>query len=360
MAMLFKKNPKNSSAGPLCSRCLDFLNRPVQTDGVLFSKDKVLLLHKTYKVLEDIHTEHFIGKYLGKIDISQGFYTLPGHLVRMEETIEESVVKTFYEETGIKTKIDRVVGVYSDPNRDLRSHGVSVAFGLKRAGGRLRKHRLWQPEWHNLEKLPKPIIYDHQKMIKGALAKRRTPKVHLEALRAIHPKVYTRKLKRTPEGFLCPRCGQFACRPAQVDGILVEKGKILLIKRRRRFLNSKLNRGTSLTPLKGNLPVTYQAGFYVLPGGYVRRNQSIEEALVTEFYEETGIRVKPKRLVGIFSDLDRDPKSGGISFLYQVEWVAGKGRPSAEAVKVGWHKIDQLPQKIGFDHRRMIRAFIKT
>lgn len=358
--MPFKRKTQNSSAAPLCSRCLDFLNRPVQADGVLFSKGKVLLLHKTYKVLEDPHTEHFIGEYLEKIDISQGFYTLPGHLVRLEETIEESVVKTFYEETGIKTKIDRVVGIYSDPKRDPRSHGVSVAFRLKRVKGSLRKHRLWQPEWHDLKKLPKPIIYDHQKMIKDALAKRKIPKVHLEALRTIHPKVYRRRLRRTPETFLCPRCGQFACRPAQVDGILVEKGKVLLIKRRRQFLDSKLKKGTSSTPLKGDLSATYQAGFYVLPGGYVRRNQTTEEALVTEFYEETGIRVKPKRLVGIFSDLDRDPKSGGISFLYQVKWVVGKARPTAEAVKVGWHKIDQLPQKIGFDHRRMIKAFNRT
>jgi 8-oxo-dGTP pyrophosphatase MutT (NUDIX family) len=62
---------------------------------------------------------------------------------------------------------------------------------------------------------------------------------------------------------------QLAFRPS-VYGILIEKNKVLLVK---------------------------QKGGYDFPGGGIKINETIEQALKREFFEETGIRVKTKQLI---------------------------------------------------------------
>lgn len=64
----------------------------------------------------------------------KGGYALPGGFAEVGETIEAAALRELKEETGIEGRIVRLIGVYSDPNRDPRGHAVSVAF-LVDAGG---------------------------------------------------------------------------------------------------------------------------------------------------------------------------------------------------------------------------------
>ncbi|MGV9173091.1 MAG: NUDIX domain-containing protein [Promethearchaeia archaeon] len=58
----------------------------------------------------------------------KGEYALPGGFVDIGETIQEACIREAKEETNIDVKINNLVGVYSDPNRDPRGHTVSIAF----------------------------------------------------------------------------------------------------------------------------------------------------------------------------------------------------------------------------------------
>ena len=58
----------------------------------------------------------------------QGEYALPGGFVDIGETVESACVREAKEETNIKVKIIKLIGVYSDPKRDPRGHTVSIAF----------------------------------------------------------------------------------------------------------------------------------------------------------------------------------------------------------------------------------------
>ncbi|MBI5229235.1 NUDIX hydrolase, partial [Candidatus Micrarchaeota archaeon] len=70
---------------------------------------------------------------------------------------------------GLKTRVMRLVGVYSDPERDPIGHKVSVCYLVKRTGGRECKSRETKEiTFFDLKKLPR-LGFDHEKMIRDAL-----------------------------------------------------------------------------------------------------------------------------------------------------------------------------------------------
>ena len=68
----------------------------------------------------------------------RGMPALPGGFVELGETTLEAVVREVREETGLETKVLRLVGVFSDPGRDPRGHTVTIGYSLEAVGGRLK------------------------------------------------------------------------------------------------------------------------------------------------------------------------------------------------------------------------------
>ncbi len=116
-----------------------------------------------------------------------------------------------------------------------------------------------------------------------------------------------------------------------VDGVVVRsRGSIVLVKRRK-------------PPYEG---------YWALPGGLVEYGESVEEAVVREVREETGLEVEIKGLVGVYSKLGRDPRGHVISIAFLVVEVGGELRGSRET-EVGEFYV--IPEKLAFDHREVLR-----
>ena len=99
---------------------------------------------------------------------------------------------------------------------------------------------------------------------------------------------------------------------------------------------------------------------WCLPGGGIEPGESVVEAAVREAYEETGLKVRPTRLVGIYSRPET-PQGGGHELLFAAEPISGEPRPDGkETLKVEWFPIDGLPQQLAGLHRTSIQDAISA
>ncbi|KXB03170.1 DNA mismatch repair protein MutT [candidate division MSBL1 archaeon SCGC-AAA261F19] len=103
-----------------------------------------------------------------KNDPFKGKWALPGGFVEWGETVEDSARREAEEETGLKVELDRLVGVYSDPDRDPRGHVVSLCYSGKKVGGKLRP-ATDAAEVKIFKRIPwDSLAFDHDEMLKDA------------------------------------------------------------------------------------------------------------------------------------------------------------------------------------------------
>lgn len=107
----------------------------------------------------------------------KNYWALPGGFVDKGETLQHAIVKEVFEETGLHAKVLGFVNIYDSPKRDPRGHVVSIAFLLKRAGGRMKtSNETSEVRFFPAGKLPKNIAFDHAIIIRDALKERKTYK----------------------------------------------------------------------------------------------------------------------------------------------------------------------------------------
>lgn len=112
-----------------------------------------------------------------------------------------------------------------------------------------------------------------------------------------------------------------------VDGVLIENGAVLLVRRRH-------------PPF---------AGCYALPGGFVDYGEPVEAAVVRELREETGLEVAIADLLGVYSDPARDPRGHTVSIVYRVVRRGGELRSGDDVDDARFFPLDALPP-LAFDH----------
>ena len=82
------------------------------------------------------------------------------------------------------------------------------------------------------------------------------------------------------------------------------------------------------------------------PGGQVEEGETIPCALEREVFEETGIVVKVKSLVGIYSNI-RKPSIVNMDFI--CEYVSGEPKTSNESSQVEWVERNDVMQRVKRD-----------
>ena len=93
-------------------------------------------------------------------------------------------------------------------------------------------------------------------------------------------------------------------------------------------------------------------GYWALPGGFVEVGETLEEAAVREAEEETGLKVEVVRLVGVYSDPDRDPRGHNVSVTYLARVREGEPSAASDAAEVSF--LDPSTVELAFDHEKII------
>jgi 8-oxo-dGTP diphosphatase len=85
----------------------------------------------------------------------------------------------------------------------------------------------------------------------------------------------------------------------------------------------------------------------------VEYGERAEDCAVREVLEETGLRTEPLDLVGVYSDLSRDPRGHIVSTVFRLRVVGGELIAGDDAEDVALFDLDALPD-LAFDHARII------
>ncbi len=101
----------------------------------------------------------------------KGCWALPGGFVDYGETVEHAAIREALEETSIDVELDKLINVYSDPNRDSRGHTITIAYTAK---GDFKKAKANDDaidiSIFNSQDLDNiDLAFDHQQIINDAL-----------------------------------------------------------------------------------------------------------------------------------------------------------------------------------------------
>ncbi len=92
---------------------------------------------------------------------------------------------------------------------------------------------------------------------------------------------------------------------------------------------------------------------WALPGGFVDYGETLEDAAVREAQEETGLSVRLIRQFHSYSEPRRDPRQHTISTVFIAE-ASGKAEAGDDAAEIDVFRKDNLPDKLAFDHRKIL------
>ncbi len=95
-----------------------------------------------------------------------------------------------------------------------------------------------------------------------------------------------------------------------------------------------------------------------IPGGFVEVGEKVEDALVREMKEETSLDVEIIRILGVYSDPDRDPRFHTVSITFVCK-AYGEPKAQSDAKEVKVFKIEEIPfDKLVFDHAKILKDYI--
>ena len=95
-------------------------------------------------------------------------------------------------------------------------------------------------------------------------------------------------------------------------------------------------------------------GYWAFPGGFLEMDETVARCAERELEEETGIVLTGMQFVGIYSDVERDPRGRVITAAYTAMTTMTEATAADDAAAAQWWPINALP-KLAFDHKTILK-----
>lgn len=98
-------------------------------------------------------------------------------------------------------------------------------------------------------------------------------------------------------------------------------------------------------------------GRWALPGGFVRVDETLEEAARRELEEETGLSKVFLEQLYTFGEVERDPRERVVTVAYYalVKLSDHRVHAATDASEAAWFAVEDLP-RLAFDHERIVEV----
>jgi ADP-ribose pyrophosphatase YjhB (NUDIX family) len=140
----------------------------------------------------------------------------------------------------------------------------------------------------------------------------------------------------------CPRCGAGlaarSLKAGEPDRLVCGGCEFVF------YLDPKVAAGV-IVPYQGKIVLLQRGieprlGSWVFPGGFVDRGEHPERAAVREAWEEAGIEVALRGLLGVYHE---PPGSPVVLIVYRGEWLSGTPQACDESLDVGFYDPAEIP-----------------
>lgn len=108
---------------------------------------------------------------------------------------------------------------------------------------------------------------------------------------------------------------------------------------------------------RGNYPFE---GMWALPGGFLDMDETLEQGVIRELEEETGLKSIELKQLHAYSAIGRDPRGRTvtITFYGMVKFSYSKVQAGDDARNAEWFPVNKI-DKLAFDHQEMIEMALK-
>jgi ADP-ribose pyrophosphatase YjhB (NUDIX family) len=97
---------------------------------------------------------------------------------------------------------------------------------------------------------------------------------------------------------------------------------------------------------------------WAIPGGFVDYGESVEDCAVREAHEETGLKVRLKDLLYVYSRPDRDPRHHTLTTVF-IATADGLPVVADDAKAAGVFSARTLPAPLAFDHAEILADYFR-
>ena len=104
------------------------------------------------------------------------------------------------------------------------------------------------------------------------------------------------------------------------------------------------------------------AGLWAVPGGFVRPEETLEDAARRELFEETGVSEVLLEQLRVFSEPKRDERTRVITVAFTA-LVASDTltlKAGTDAADASWFPVGSLPNPLAFDHDVILDYAVKS